>query len=69
MTPPREPVQSIISFISPAWTANIFDFGGRGNHTGSSQNAGNSDELDGLLSGIHFCDLEVLGLVWWFFRK
>ncbi len=27
--------------------------GGWGDHTGSSENSGNSDELDGLLSGIH----------------
>ena len=69
VTPPREPIQyriSLLSFcrqsIGRGYLAGAFEyFEDRGcNRTGTAEDAGDLDELDGLLGGIHFCDLEVV---------
>jgi len=50
VTPPREPLEASV-FVGPSRCDRVFE------HTGTAENAGDLDELDGLLLNIHDCDL------------
>lgn len=61
VTPPREPKQRsgpIVLSLGVCFCVFLFDIELSWGRTGSAEDSGNLDELDGGLGGIHFCVLE-----------